>query len=215
MNRVRSSLIWGVALIVIGVLALLQSSGLLGESFPLLWAVVFGLGGLAFLTWFLRNPAQWWPAIPAFALLGLASLMLADALFPRIAQTWGGALFLGGLALGFWVVYLSDQRNWWAIIPGGVLITLALVSGLGPSVGGLQTGGIFFLGLAATFALVGILPSKEGRMQWAFIPAGVLLLLALVTMVQAVAVLKYLWPVVVILAGAYLLYRTLASRPRE
>lgn len=215
MKQVRSSLIWGIALIVIGLLALLQSSGLLGESFPLLWAIVFGLGGLAFLTWFLRRPAQWWTAIPAFALLGLAALMFVDALFPRIAQTWGGALFLGGLALGFWVVYLSDQRNWWAIIPGGVLITLAFVSGFGSSIGGLQTGGIFFLGLAATFALVGILPSKEGRMQWAFIPAGVLLLLALVTMVQAVAVLKYLWPVVVILAGAYLLYRTLAARPRE
>ncbi len=215
MKRVKSSFIWGIVLIVVGILALLQSSGLIGDSFQLLWAIIFGAGGLAFLMWFLRRPAQWWPVIPAFALLGLAALMFVEMLAPHVAKTWGGAIFLGGLALGFWVVYLSDRSNWWAIIPGGVLVTLALVAGLGSSVSGMQTGGIFFLGLAATFALVGILPSKEGRMQWAFIPAGVLLLLALVTMVQAVTVLKYLWPVVIILLGAFFLYRAVKSRPQE
>ena len=28
---------------------------------------------------------------------------------------------LGMIGVSFWIIYLTDHQNWWAIIPGGAL----------------------------------------------------------------------------------------------
>ena len=38
-------------------------------------------------------------------------------------------MFLGTIGLSFWVIYLTRRDFWWAVIPGGALMTLALVAG--------------------------------------------------------------------------------------
>jgi hypothetical protein len=59
---------------------------------------------------------------------------------------------LGGIGLAFWPISRRQER--WALIPAGVLTTLAVVTFLPDLVGTDSTPGIFFLGLALTFALV-------------------------------------------------------------
>jgi len=104
---------------------------------------------------------------------------------------------------------------WWAVIPGGVLWTVALVSGLSSALPGELTSGILFLGLGLTFALLSLVPTPQGRMKWALIPGGVMLLLGLIVTVSAAGSLfVYLWPAVLILAGLYLLARFALSRRR-
>jgi hypothetical protein len=117
------------------------------------------------------------------------------------------------LGLGFWVVYLVRRVYWWAIIPGGVLFTLALVAGLSETMAGNAGGWVFFLGLSATFGLVYLLPTKEGRMTWALYPAVALLAMAMLVMAAMGQVVNLLWPAALILAGVYMVYRTL--RPRH
>ena len=108
---------------------------------------------------------------------------------------------LGGIGLSFLLIYLLDHNNWWAIIPFGVLETLAVVAGLGSVIPGVATGGIFFLGLGLTFALVAILPSLHGSMWWAWIPAGVLTGMGLLFVVISGQTIGFVLPAALILVG--------------
>lgn len=215
MDKPRTTLLVGILLILAGLLFLLQNLGYLAGGLSILWAVLFLAGGLAFFYWFIRNRAAWWALIPGFTLLGLGALILLSALFPKAGNVWGGALFLGSIGLAFVAVYIVSPQHWWAVIPAGTLITLALVAGLGALTDGMETGGIFFLGLGATFLILGLVRTPQGRLKWAFIPAGVLLVMGILLLAQALEILGYIWPVALIAAGLYVLYRALAKRPQK
>jgi hypothetical protein len=73
-------------------------------------------------------------------------------------------------------------------------------------------GGVFFFGLGLTFALLAILPTPEGRLTWAIIPAIVLLVMGALITAAAAQLINYLWPVALVLGGLYLLYRVIRSR---
>jgi hypothetical protein len=213
MRQIDRSLLLGLALVGAGALFLLQSLGFFGPLENAFWALIFGAGGVGFLAALARNRAHWWAAIPGCALLGIGLLIALDGLAPALAGSWGGPLFLGMLGLGFWVVYLVRRAYWWAIIPGGVLFTLALVAGLSETMAGNAGGWVFFLGLSATFGLVYLLPTNEGRRIWALYPAAALLAMAVLIMAAMGQVVNVLWPAALILAGIYMVYRTL--RPRH
>ena len=124
---------------------------------------------------------------------------------------WGGPLFLGGIAVGFLILYIMKRQNWWALIPGGVMLTLAVVAGLSATAVGPYIGAVFFVGLALTFASVYILPNPSGRMSWALIVAGILFANGLLIILATEPVVGRYWPVVLILVGAYLLFRRLQT----
>jgi hypothetical protein len=102
---------------------------------------------------------------------------------------------------------------WWAIIPAGVLISLATMVGLDAYIPGTDTSGIFLIGLGLTFALVALLPNPQGHMWWAWIPAGALVLIGLILTATAGKMFIYVWPLALILGGGILIYFTL--RPRK
>jgi hypothetical protein len=212
MKRADRSLLLGLGLAGAGILLLLQNLGFYGSLDNAFWALAFGAAGVGFLAALVRNQARWWTAIPGCALLGIGALAALDDLAPAFARTWGGPLFLGMLGLGFWLVYLVCRACWWAIIPGGVLFTLALVTGLSQTMAGDAAGWVLFLGLSATFGLLYLLPSTEGRIKWAIYPAVVLLVVAVLVMAAMVDVANLLWPAALILGGVYMMYRTFRMR---
>jgi hypothetical protein len=208
MNRSKSGPIWGALLVLAGLFLLLQNLGVLAVGVGgWLAPILFGAGGLAFLAVYAGNREHWWSLIPGFVLLSIGALISLDQVAPRMAATWGGSLFLGGISVAFWLILLTRRENWWAVIPAGVLTTLATVAGLGQIGTGLETGSLFFLGLAATFGLVYLLPTPEGRMRWALFPAVIMFVLGVVTLLATAAVVQYLWPLALILLGVYLLLR--------
>lgn len=209
-NRV----LWGALLVGLGLLLLLQNLGVMTFLWSAAWTILFAAGGVFFLLVFLSNHREnWWAVIPGFALLGIATLIGLETMAPRLESVLGGALFLAQLGVSFWIIYLLDRSRWWAIIPGGVLLTLALVAGLDQSLPGLETGGVFFLGLAATFGLVYLHPGAVGRIGWALIPAAILLALGILTSLAAAeSLFAYIWPAILIAIGGFMLYKAL--RPR-
>ena len=207
----QSRLLWGCLLIVGGLALLLQQMGvpLIGGVF---WSIILGFAGVPFIIEFINHRANWWALIPGCALLGLGATSLVGTLLPALAAFLGGAIFLGSISLGFWLVYVFKREFWWAIIPGGVLATLALVSMSGINGFGIDTGGLFFLGLGLTFALVAVLPNPVGSIKWAWIPAAVLLIMGVLISAASSSWINYVWPVALILGGGLLLYRTVFSR---
>jgi hypothetical protein len=212
MRRVEWRVLIGILLVAVGALLLLQTFGIFRLVWDLVWSILFLAGGAAFLVAFLGREEEWWAAIPGMALLGIGALIGLSII--GLGETIGGAVFLGALSLSFWLVYLRRRENWWAVIPGGVLLTLAAVAGLDQVVPWAETGGLFFIGLALTFGAVYLLPAPQGRMTWALIPAAVLLVVGLVVVLATSSVLQYLWPAVLILIGGYLVLRALRASQR-
>jgi len=201
--------LFGAYLIIAGVLIGLQQFGFLGGEWgEIFFGGLWALGAIYFAGLYRQNRAQWWFGFVALLLAGLTLANLLDLLVPAIGNLVGGAIFLGMIGVGFLVAYSRNKSSWWAIIPAGVLATLAVVTGLDNILtGGIDTGGIFFLGLGATFALVAVLPTPHGQMKWAFIPAVVLIIIGLFVIGAATDLLNYIWPVALILAGAVILFR--------
>lgn len=200
-----SKVFWGLALVIGGGILLLESLGVIEGSEPF-WMVVLGIAGVLFLVALITNHEAWWAVIPGISLLAVA-LGLALDTFAKVSGEILGVVILGGIGLSFLIVYLIRQVNWWAIIPAGALITLAIVAGIESSSRDMLSGAIFFAGLGLTFALVALLPNRIGRMTWAWIPAGILLVLAIIVLADIASNVNYIWPVVIILAGGFFIWR--------
>lgn len=212
MRRVWVQITLGVLVLTAGVLMLLEVADV--EAPPLLQTVVL-LGGAAVFGYvFFASRDDWWAALPSAALAGAAIVTVMD-MSPAVGGRWAGAAMLGALGLGFWAAYLRDIRHWWAIIPGGVLATMAATIALTGAVEGPTTGAVFLLGAAATFALVAVLPGGAGRRWWAWIPAAVLTVAAVAVLLSAaewVLLLNLAGPLAIMFAGAFLIWRALQRR---
>lgn len=183
-------IIAGILLVAGGILLLFNNLGwadFLGPILSILWAGLFLVGAFLFLTAYLRNRAQWWMLIPAGALAALGATILFSLI--GFLDQFAGAVFLGGMGATFLLVYMLHQENWWALIPAGVLLLLAMVVILGelpfiPSrwSGALQ-GSIFLGGLGLGFLGVYLFRREH---WWALIPGGVLLVLGTLPIVSEV-----------------------------
>ena len=198
MNRSNVRVFIGGALVLLGVLMLLERLGVIRFAVAIFWGVLFFLVGAYFLYRFAVNGSrEWWALIPGFALIGMG----ASALLPG---NWSGLAFLGFLGISFLAVYLNNRGRWWAIIPAGVLITLGVTAVLTDAYNVQGTGGIFFLGLGLTFLLLAVLAS----LQWAYIPGVVLLLMGvLLGYSQFTGLINYVWPAALILVGLLLIFQ--------
>jgi len=211
MDRWHTRAVFGPLLILAGIVFLLESLGVVTFG-AWLASLAFAAGGLAFLCVFLTNRENWWATIPAMALLGIAATIGVAEALPEADGAWAGAVFFVVLSLAFGIIYLQKRENWWAIIPAGVMLSLAGVVILSIVASGEVAAGSLFLGLGGTFALLSILPTPEGRLRWALIPAAVLLVFGVLFIAAFTPLLGYVWPLALIAAGLYLTYAALHPR---
>jgi hypothetical protein len=198
--------LWGLLLVAAGVIFLLNSIGTIsiGEN---QWAIILLIGGFGFLSVFLADRQHWWALFPAFGLLVGGVILFLENTFPGLAGDFGGALALAGIGLAFLLIFLANFGNWWALIPAGVLFSLAAMFILG-----FESGGIFLIGLGLTFGVLGFVPTEHGRMRWAFIPAVVLLLLGGFITLLSYNLFAMLWPLGLIAAGVVIIYFVIKTR---
>jgi hypothetical protein len=206
MKKDQSKFVWGGILILVGILFLLQEFQILGSAFEYMWVLLMAAGAAAFLWIYFTKQDQWWAIIPGLTLFGL-TLVAIDELFDILPSSdISGAIFLGCIGLAFWLVYLRKQVQWWAIIPGGVLITLSLVAGL--DFLSEWNDVIFFLGLGVTFFLVALLPGAVHNTKWALIPGGIMTVLGLALFAPVLNIMNIAWPIILIGLGIFILIRS-------
>ncbi|MCJ7695247.1 MAG: hypothetical protein MUO40_07440 [Anaerolineaceae bacterium] len=202
--------IGGILLVALGSLMLLNNFNVIQLNFAMLIGPVIAVGGLVFLLVFIFDRKHWWSLIPGCVLLGIGATVFLGTLDSSLAGFWSPAIIFFALGLSFWLIYVNNTSNWWAIIPGGVLWSLAL-SSLLPQ-GLLLSSSAFFLGIGLTFLLVWILPKPEGRMKWALYPAGSLLLVGIITTFGAINWLRFIWPIALLIGGGILLYLAIRKK---
>jgi hypothetical protein len=209
MADTRARSLVGSLMVLGGLLLLTQTLGIFTVRSDLAWSILFIVAGLAFLALMIADRAIWWPAIPGFTLLGIGLMIALRLAMPFGSPAWAGSIFLGFLGLGFASVYLVRPSNWWAIIPAGTMLTLALVTATTSAARhGPEGGALFLIGLGITFMLVYLVPTPRGRMTWAIFPAIVLLILGVFTGAAISHAANVVWPVLLIAAGVYLVYRS-------
>lgn len=200
-------IIGGILLIAAGVILLLDNMNIIALDWNVLVGPMFAIGGLVFLLVYILNTDEWWALIPGCVLIAIGIIIFMGE--RGVAEQLTGGVFLGLLALSFLLVYAFHRENWWAIIPGGVLLTLAVVAVLPESD---WTGSLFFLGMAATFGLLYVLPNPEGKLKWALYPAGALLVLGLMVALGVSNLINLVWPLALLIAGGVIIFRVLRNK---
>lgn len=194
------ALIPGCLFLAVGGLIFVSEEHLLPDE---LAAGGFLFVGIALPFWLilaLKGRSFWWAAIPASVLTLIGGSI---ALSAAVSSVWGATTLLWGIALAFWIVYLTGRTRWWAIIPAGVLTTIGILPAAAEWPGALMPG-IIFGGIGLTFLLVYLAAVPRQRMTWALWPAAICIGIGvLVTLLGTWANLA--WPVALIAGGLIVL----------
>jgi hypothetical protein len=195
----------GLVLIVVGVVLTLAQYELIVVHPDLLGMGALFLGALVFMALWLSNPKDWWPMIPGLVMLSWA---VSGFLGRSGLAAWLVSLVgFAGSAVPFLLVYVRNRRrNWWALIPGGILGMMGLATTVGELVGEQWLPVFVLAGIAGAFLLVFL---TNRRNWWALIPAGVLALVA-VSLSPLGAYSTLVWSGLLVVAGlALVLYAIL------
>ena len=114
----------GGLLVIVGIASFLDSLNIIPFG-GLLWGVLFAFGGVAFIVYLFQNQKAWWAIIPGVVLIGLGFIILISSIFPNFQGEIGGFIFFVAISIAFLIVYLMNKKFWWAIIPAGVMASLA------------------------------------------------------------------------------------------
>lgn len=171
MNVNKSGLFWGLLLIIGGGVALAQQFGYMDQLPDSAWMWVFaGISLVALVTYITSGWNQWGWLFPAGIFGGVAvTVVLATNHVDSAAV--GSPIFFG-LLIPFAAAYLTDRaRNWWALIPGGIMLFLAMTTLLVDNVGGEWIGSMFLFLIGLSFLIVYL--SNHTR-TWALLVAYIM-----------------------------------------
>jgi hypothetical protein len=205
----------GLVLILAGVLLGLQELGVFtGSVRDAVFTAAFGLSAVLLFTIFMGDRRRWWAALAALTLLGLALTTLLDMVAPNLGSKLGGSVFMGLMPFGFILIYLLDHRMWWAIIPGGVLMSIAAVAYLDQQVGpkGFEPGGVLFIGMGITFLLLSLVRDNGRRLGWGIYPGIPLLIFGLMIAFGTEASWAIVGPLLLILGGAWIIFNAVRKK---
>jgi hypothetical protein len=172
-----------------------------GEWVP---ALIMAALGVPFIVAFILDRTRWWALIPAFVFAVVAAIpVLATS---GLHGAYVGAFINIMIGLPFIVTYFAAPKAWWAIIPGGIMLSIGAMIALTQSSFGFNTGAfavaIMFLGWALTFALLWWRHRAVG-ITWAKYPALGISLLACLMFLIALG-LQTFWSLALIIAGGVL-----------
>jgi hypothetical protein len=202
-KRITVPVILGLLFLACGGLLLLQATGVTQDRDYVFWASLFGAAGALFLVYLVDR--VFWTVYAGFPLLGISAGILAG----QCSTEYGWAAFFFVSSAAFWLLYaVGRPASWWAIMPGGTLVSLGVVLIVGTYVSNMVNAGIFCLCLSFTFLAILFLTREN---KWAYIPAGSLavagvLFMALGTSTKAVL---YSCAVILIAVGIAMIIRSL------
>jgi hypothetical protein len=195
----------GIAMMVSGVLLLAVNFGVVPAS-PFVLARVLGIlfmvAGLVFL--FFTGAGGWltWFLIPAgvFLTIGVVTLVLGAGMF---MSPLAGVLTAAGFGGTFLAVFLTRRNQWWAIIPAGAFLGVALWAIVGSRFGVIGWHPVpVVLCVGLSFFLIYFSAIQRRRMRWCLL-VGALVVAAALVYLLALLLARWLalWPLALVVAG--------------
>lgn len=172
----RSNIFWGILLILGGILALAEQMGYLDQFPDSAWIWAFGaISVIAFVSYIATGLKEWGWLFPAGIFGGLA-VTIALATNDVDSAAVGSPLFFG-LLIPFIAAYLTDRtKNWWALIPGSIMLFLAMITLMVDNVGGELIGSMMLFLIGLSFLIVYL---TNRTRTWALIVAYIMGVLSL------------------------------------
>jgi len=81
--------------------------------------------GFPFIIFWVRNKAHWWLLIPAYVLVAVG-IMVGFIGLGWLTKFLIPAYIMFAIAFPFFVVYFKNSKNWWSLIPGGILAVIGI-----------------------------------------------------------------------------------------
>jgi hypothetical protein len=116
-------LVAAYALLAVAGLIAFATWGILQDEVIALY-VLFAIA-LPFLGVYLRNRAQWWWLIPAYALIAVGGVVILGELV-SVSDNLITAYVMFAIAIPFYFVFLRNRRQWWFLIPAGIMSIIGL-----------------------------------------------------------------------------------------
>jgi len=214
MESNKTRLMIAGALIVIGLLSLLNNFDLFKLSEEYVLSLIFAGTGLVLVQHGRTTPRKWTFYFGcALVVVGVIIFIAENRLLPDEII---GTLWLWLIAGILYRVYQRDRnKNWWVLLFAGPMFTIGLVVLLEGFrlLRGDTIGVLIMLGFAATFGYIYTLRSPERKLDWAKFPAvaffliGVFILLAN----EIRGAIPFVISGLFILTGSYLIYRTVRA----
>ncbi len=179
MNKNLSYLFWGLILIAGGATALAQTQGYLTDLQPAIWVTVFTVINLVSLALYFLSGLQNWGMLFPVGIFGALPFLVDRAANHADNPSMAAPLFVG-IGLPFVAAYLLDRdRNWWAVIPAGIMAFLTFVLSSVENPGGEVIGSALFFILAGTFGFIFF----TRRSLWAAIVAYVMFVMSFMPLI--------------------------------
>ncbi len=151
------ALIPAYVLLAIGSMIALTEWGILADAFIATYILV--AIALPFIVVFLRDRSNWWALIPAYVLVAVG-IMVALIDVGVLGDLMVPAYVMFAIAIPFLVVYIRNPREWWPLIPGGIMAVIGSAFIL--SAGAAQTlGAVALIGVGVLILLRQFLHPKS------------------------------------------------------
>jgi len=197
MSDKRTSLFWGLVLLLAGAFFLLVTTDVLPALTAQTWAILFTVAAVVLLIGYLLTGwRRWYYLFPGAVSAAAAALLWL--LEGGVNGSAAAGLFMVIISVPFWIGYLIDARvNRWALIPGWVVAAIGVVVLLEPALSDNMFVSLILLAIASPFLIVFLL---DRRQWWALIPAYILGVIGLIFLVTGED--SDLLPVLIVLAIA-------------
>lgn len=219
MQTQSNSFLAGLFLILLGALFLIGTLGLVDIQEEIAVSFVFVTAGLVLLLAHILFRKPLWTLIVGVSsvFIGLAIFIsetraIPDSTIGALFFILAGAVFLSGLRTG--------KRNWWVIIPGGYCFVFAGHVILDALVRRADTyhGVWFFAGSGLIFGTLYFMKDSENPLDWAKFPGLISLIIAGLVMMTgnfSDFFSRVLFPAMLILAGAWVIFRSIQKAETE
>ncbi|MCJ7565965.1 MAG: hypothetical protein MUO58_00290 [Anaerolineales bacterium] len=117
------ALIPAYVMLAVAAMVLLSETVLLPDAFEATF--VLTAIALPFLVVYLRDQTQWWPLIPAYVLLSIGIMIPLEAL-GVLNDFLVPAYVMFVIAIPFFIVYIRNPKQWWPLVPGGIMTAFGL-----------------------------------------------------------------------------------------
>lgn len=205
----KQGLVWGGLLILLGVMSLLDTFADLGAW---IWVAVLTLAGLGVYAIYTTDRTQKWVLIVSYVLLvvaGLVTLITLNILRDEAIATF----VLSAIALPFLVAYFRDRSQAGFLIPAYVLFAVGVMVGLIGA--GILDDLLIPAYVLFAVAIPFLVAFMVDRRKWGMlIPGGITAIVGFAFLI-AEATVEYLLPVVLILAGAWILLRQFMDKESD
>lgn len=201
-----SGYVWGGLLIVIGVMALLDT---FYELSAWIWVAILTVGGLAIYGVYAIDRTERWLLIISYAMLAIAGLVTLLTL-AVLDDPYVATYVMFAIAIPFLFAFLQNRTRWGLLIPAYVLFVIGIfvpLTELGVLNDAVTVTFILFA-IAIPFFVVYIRNTKN---WWALIPGGILAIIGLAFLIAEGSV-EYIFGAVFIVAGLLIVLRQLFRR---